>query len=186
MGIDTQSNKKLIRKEAKALLNQGKSRQETYEHLIEKFKHRKIVADVLKNLPSKSAKEKYRIWNFILLGLLLITAVIFFLATPTLAIVLWYGLLIYAVARMLTKYYVWVTALASFGLIAGIVVILMGEASSTIWSDILILLVFNLPIIILPIWLTQKLTPSPIERKEKYQAKDGSQKLRLTYEFPEK
>ena len=180
-----QPDKKIIRVEAKELLKQGMSRQETYEQLTEKFKYRKTVADVLKNLPSKKAKDKYKKWNFTLLGLLVVTTVIYFLATPTIVIILWYGLLIYAVARMLTKYYIWVTALTAFGLIAGTVVIFMSDSSSTNWTNVLILLVLNLPILILPIWLTNKLTPNPIEKMEKYQGKDGRQRIRVHYEFPE-
>lgn len=181
-----QPSKKSIREEAKELLKQGKSRQEIYEQLTEKFKYRKIVADVLKNLPSKKAKDKYQKWNFILLGLLILTAVIYFLATPTIGIVLWYGLMIYAVARMLTRYYLWVTILTALGLIGGAVAIFAGDSHSINWINIVVLLVLNIPLIVLPIWLTNKLTPNPVEKKERYQGKDGRQKMRLTYEFPEK
>ena len=181
-----QPSKKLIRQEAKELLKQGNSRQETYEQLAEKFRYRKTVADVLKNLPSKKAKDKYRKWNFLLLGLLILTAVFYFLATPTIGVVLWYGLTIYAVARMLTKYYMWVTILTALGLVGGAIAIFVGNHQSVDWVNIIVLLVLNIPLLMLPIWLTKKLTPNPVEKKERYQGKDGTQKMRLTYEFPNK
>jgi cytochrome c-type biogenesis protein CcmH/NrfF len=186
MNNPIQPNKKKIRQKAKELLGQGHSKQEVFEYLTEEFKYKKTIADVLEYLPSKKAKEKYRSWNFLLLALLIFTTAIFLWAAPGQVVIFWYGFLIYTVARMQVRFYSWVTALTAFGLIAGIVILLMNDALSTNWAYLSLLLVINIPILILSIWLTQRLTPNPVERKEKYRGEDGRQRLRVIYEFPEK
>lgn len=178
-------NKKEIRDEARQLLKQGTSKQDTFEILREKYKYAKDVADILKNLPSQQAIEKYRKWNYVLLGLLVLSTAIFFWAKPTLGITLWYGLLIYAVARILVKYYIWVTLLSAIVIISSIAVFLTYQRAVTNWTDIIIMLSLIIPTFILPIWLEKKLCPKPTERKEQYTNEQGQQRLKIVYEFAE-
>jgi hypothetical protein len=182
---DEKLNTKEIRNEARQLLKQGTSKQETFEILKEKYKYSKDVADILKNLPSQQTIEKYGKWNYVLLGLLVLTALIFFWATPTIGIVLWYGLLIYAVAKMLVKYYIWVTAFSAFAIIGFIAIIFTSDGATTNWSNVIIMISLVIPTLILPMWLEKKLCPKPTERKEEYTNSQGQQRLKIVYEFPD-
>ncbi|PCH99343.1 MAG: hypothetical protein COB85_00125 [Bacteroidetes bacterium] len=176
-------DKKVIRTEARKLLKEGISRQTAYENLKTKYKNGKIVADLIKNLPSLEAIKLYGKWNYMLLSLLILTAGLYMYASPSIGIVLWYGILIYGVARMLLKYYMWVAAMAAFGLIVSIVGIIFSGTDSLNWAAAVLVVCLNIPSLILPIWLEKRLCPKPSERKEKYTNKQGQQRMKVIYEF---
>lgn len=180
---DEKLNKKQVRNEARQLLKQGASKQDAFDILLEKYKYAKEVADILKNLPSKQAIDKYGKWNYVLLGLLALTTVILFLATPTLGILLWYGLLIYAVARMLVKYYVWVAVFSALAIISFVAVIFTSDSAATNWGNLIIMAILVIPTLILSIWLERRLCPKPIESKEEYANSQGQKRLKIVYEF---
>jgi hypothetical protein len=62
----SQIDEKSIRRKTKELLNQGISKQQTYELLIEEFDNRKITAEIPQKIPSSKAWKKYGIWNHVL------------------------------------------------------------------------------------------------------------------------
>jgi len=165
------------------MLKHGKSRQDTYLELKAKYGSGKVVVDVIENLPSLEAKKKYGIWNYFLLALLLLITALFMRAAPSIGIVIWYGLLIYAVARVLTKYYIWVTIMTAIAIAGGLAAVVTNDLESVNWSNAVIFLILNVPALILPIWLERKLCPAPTERREKYTNKEGKQKIRVVYEF---
>lgn len=185
MSNQKKASKKLIRTEAKALLRTGISRQEAYQQLTEKFKFRKLIADVLEDLPSKKAKDKYGVWNYVLLALLLVVSVISFLETQSFGSLIWCGVLIYVVARMLTQYYLWITVISALFLISSVVLFFLEENMVINWLSILLTLTLTIVFIILPIWLANKLTPTPVKKKDMYQAASGKQNFMINYEFPE-
>ncbi|MFM2207423.1 MAG: hypothetical protein RL213_1398, partial [Bacteroidota bacterium] len=58
--ITRDKHKKEIRKDARQLFRQGgRTKQEVYELLVEKYKYAKDVADELKYIPSTNAIAKY-------------------------------------------------------------------------------------------------------------------------------
>ena len=70
------------------------------------------------------------------------------LVSPSLGIVIWYGFTIYVVARMLVKYYVWVTVLGACGLlgIIAVVIIQLHNVNGHInWIIMILLLLFIYP-----------------------------------------
>ena len=178
-------NKKDVIIEAQQLLKQGISKQETFEILKEKYKFTKDVSDMLKNLPSQQAIQKYGKWNYVLLILLISTAILFLLESLSILILLWYGLQIYAVTKMLIKYYSWVSVFSSITLISFIGLIFTNEIPNPNWRNTILLMTLSIPTLIIPLWLENKLCPKPTERMEKYTNSEGQQRLRIVYEFNE-
>lgn len=176
-------NKKEIKKEAHQLLKEGTPKQETFEILKEKYKYTKIIADLLKTIPSKQAIDRYGKWNNTLLSLLILTVVLSLATAPSIGLI-WYGLLIYAVARKLVKYYVWISVLSAFGIIAFLVIAFTSNTAAVNWLNLIILIVLILPLLLLPIWLEKKLCPKPKESKVKYTNSKGQKRLKIVYEFP--
>jgi hypothetical protein len=180
---DKKLNKKEIRKEARQLLKQGTSKQETFELLVDKHKYTKEIADILKNIPSAIAIAKYGIWNHVLLAILILTTIIFFLVAPSIGTLLWYGLLIYGVATKRINYYMWVTVMSSFALVVFIVIILTSSSETFYWTRTIIMMILIIPSCILPIWLEKKLYPKPTEKKVQYTNTQGQQRMKIVYEF---
>jgi hypothetical protein len=181
--IDKKLNKTAIIKEAKQILKNGTSRQETFEMLNQKYKNAKTVSDIIKNLPSSLAIKKYGLWNYTLLGLLILTATSLMLANPSIGTLLWYGLLIYAVAKMLVQYYIWVTILATIGIIGIVGILIINNTEPIKWTNLIIAFILMLIYLVLPIWIKNKLCPKPNEVKEKYTNSQGQLRLRIIYGF---
>jgi len=172
-----------ILKEAGQLLKQGTSKQETFEILVGKYKSSKAVSDVLKNLPSLQAAKKYGFWNYTLFVLLLFSALFFAMHKPTFIIYVWYGLLMYVVARMAVKYYIYVALLSVITLITLAVLMITTDKFQINWVEIGIICIDAALTLFLSIWLERKLSPKPKEVKELYTDSQGEQKLRVKYEF---
>lgn len=176
-------NKKEIRKEAKQLLKQGTSKQETFELLVDKHKYTYEIADILESIPSAKAIAKYGIWNHVLLAIIILTTIVFFLTTYSIGTLLWYGLLIYGVATKRINYYMWVTIMSLFALVVFIVTFLTSSAETFYWTRTIILIILIIPSCILPIWLEKKLCPKPTEKKVLYTNSQGQQRMKIVYEF---
>ena len=180
--IHNKVDKKEVKKEAKQLLKQGSTKQETFNKLKEKYKYSKEIADIVKYIPSEKAKKKYSMWNYILLAILIITTTLYMITAPSIGIILWYGLLIYAVARMLIKYYMWVTVFSALGLI-GVIIGVATTGAIILWTNAIIFLILIIPSLIIPIWISKKFCPPPKEKKEMYIDIAGQKRLRIVYEF---
>lgn len=176
-------NKKEIKQEALKLLNQGISKQETFEILKEKYEYAIEIANVLKKKPSVKAIEKYRKWNNILLGLLILTSIFFILTTPMIQILIWYVFLIYTVARMLVKYYIWTSIFSGFAIITYISILILDVNATNNLTYILPILTLVISTFILPIWLEKKMCPKPVESKVEYTNSDGQKRLKIVYQF---
>jgi len=177
--------KKEIANDARQLLKQGTSKQQTFETLVDKYKYGKDVADVLKNIPSLIRIQKYGAWNFLLLFLLILIVLISLFLTGPSFIVLYYGLLIYAVAMKQVKFYMWISLLSTCALIGFVAIILTTENAKLNWPALIAILGLTIPTFILPLWLEKKLCPKPIERKEQYTNSNGEQRMRIVYYFNE-
>ena len=175
-------NKKEVIKEAKDLLKKGDSKQDAYLVLKEKYKSPKEIAELLKNIPSTLAIEKYIKWNYTLLALLIVTTAIVMSINPLIGFLIWYGFIIFIVARVLVKYYYWVSMMTGFGLFGGIILAITSNEEIN-WIGTSLILILIIPSFILSIWLPKKLCPPPVEKKVKYFDKTGLQRLKLVYEF---
>ena len=176
-------NKKEVRKEAKELLKQGIIKQQVFESLVEKHKYSIEIANILTNIPSLKAIKKYRIWNYILLGVIILNTLIFLISAPSISSTLWFSLLIYGVSTMKTNYYKWV-AILSFFIIAIFVVLVLNNSGENNYSFSLIsIIILSIISCILPIWLETKLCPKPKEEKVLYTNSKGQQKYKMTYQF---
>jgi hypothetical protein len=174
-----------IRKEAEVLIAGGTSKQETFRQLSCKYHNPKLVADAVKFVASPEAIQKYRKWNWIILAIIVITAGFALVKKPNIGVVLWLFALSYIVYKMFFEYYIWVTAMAAFGLIALLAIMANEESLATEWSQSIIILLLLIPIIILPIWLKNKMCPPPSEEKQSYTDSQGHQKFRVVYTFQE-
>jgi hypothetical protein len=172
-----------IAKEARQLIKKGISKQETFETLNAKYNSAKEVSDILKYIPSFKAVKKYGVWNYLLLCLLLLSALFFVSHKPSFGVFIWYGSLAYIVARMLVKYYVYVAFLSATTVISLIALILFFDSSKENWYEIGFILALAISTLILPFWLEKKLCPQPTETKELYINSEGQQRQRIVYGF---
>jgi hypothetical protein len=176
-------SKSEIKKEAKEFLKQGKSRQETFELLIEKHKYITDVADVLKQLPSAKAIEKYGKWNNVLLGIMLATALFYLILIGVGAWLIWYGVLIYVVVKRRFENYFWVSILAFIIFVAVLIIWIRNFNESLDYLAIALILGLHMPMIYLPFWLEKKLCPKPKQHRELYTNPEGRDKIKIMYEF---
>ncbi len=174
-------NKNEISKAAKQLIKQGASRQRAFDILVEKYKYTRDVSEVIKHLPSSEAIKKYGLWNYVLLGILILITGLFMLAYFSPGYLLWNGLLMYVVARMLVKYYILVSVLSGIGILGSIAGLATND--NITWSNMLIFFLLIIPACILPIWLKKKLCPPPSEKKVKYTNSEGQLRVKIVYEF---
>jgi hypothetical protein len=178
-------DQKQLKIKANELLNQGVTKQETYEQLVLQFGHPTATADVLKRIPSKQAWSKYGIWNHLLSGLMILLFLLVFLPDPAIATFIWYGLPTVAILGKKTRYYFWVAIVAFIGTIGGSAVsISSSDHIPTV--GIVILLAILLPAGFLAIWLPKKLTPEPEEETEFYENENGQQRSRTVFKFVER
>jgi hypothetical protein len=175
-------DKAAVKKEARKMLNEGKSRQETFELLVNEHKVARDIAEIIKQLPSLKAVKKFALWNNILLGLLLVKAVMFVWEDMSFAIlILWLGFLGYVVYNRLIHLYIVVTASSTIGLLAGVGFYIFSEYEIEI--PMLLFFVVFASTLIISFWLEKKLCPPPSERKELYTTEDGQQRMKIVYEF---
>ena len=172
-----------VLKESKQLLDQGKSRQETFHTLLEKYNNAKIVADVVKDLPSAIALKKFGFLNIILLALLIVPTILLLLSRPNLWTIVWAGFLIYTVANKNFANYVWVSIVATCGLIGLVALITIYDTNPINWTNIIIAALIAILYITLPVWIKNKLCPNPNETKERYLNAEGHERIRIRYEF---
>jgi hypothetical protein len=174
-----------IRREAEVLIAGGTSKQETFRILSCKYHNPKLVADSVKFVASPEAIRKYRKWNWVILAIIVITAGAALVMKPNIGVVLWLFALTYIVYKKFFEYYIWVTAMAAFGLIALLAIMANEESLATEWTQGIIILLPLIPLIILPIWLKNKMCPPPKEKKESITDSHGHQKYRVVYTFQE-
>ncbi len=180
-----------LQKQAKALLKQGKSRQETFELLREEHKLAKDVADSLNYLPNHKIAQKYRLYGILQAVLLALLGLLIFLkshseglihAIPTLIVIAYFGFLIQASARMQIIFYPWVTFLMIIAIISGAVVMII-DIMNVVTYEAIIFFALSSVILAMSIWLDNKVCPKPKEIKETYTDASGRQRIRLRYKF---
>ena len=176
-------DRKKVRKQAKTLINQGKSKQEVYDELVTEYKYRNEIAEIVRYTPTTEKLRKYSIWNTLyLIFISLITLLL--LLQPTLGII-WFILLIVIVASKKFKYYYWNSILGLVMIISVVALSLYegtNDGSETILATI-ITLTTAIITILAGIILPRKITPKYIEKKEKYLDKNGKEKLRIIHIF---
>lgn len=177
-------DKKKISKEAKDLIKQGKSKQEVYDELVDKYKYRNAIADIVRFTPSLERLKKYSAWNtaFLIIVSLLTLLSIF---NITLGII-WFVFIIIIVAMKKYKYYYWITILGAITIMVSFALYFLsgenGESDvdlATLIGSLIIAIIFILAGTILP----KKITPPYTERKEKFIDKNGKQKLMVVHVF---
>jgi amino acid transporter len=174
-----------IRKEAEVFIAGGTSKQETFRRLAEKYHNPKLVADAVKFIPTPEAIRMYRKWNWVILAIIVIAAGAALVAKPNVGVALWLVALAYIVYKMLIEYYIWVTALAGFGLISILAIMANEESLASQWTEVIFILLPLIPLIIMPLWLKNKMCPPPNEQKEACTDSHGHRKYRIVYTFPE-
>jgi hypothetical protein len=183
--ITRDKHKKEIRKDARQLFRQGgRTKQEVYELLVEKYKYAKDVADELKYIPSTNAIAKYGKWNSILLLLVILSTIVSYYIKPSIQVLIWMAPLIYIVATFRIKYYDIIIAFCSFVLITVIPATLMNFNSLRYPRSLMLTaLVLNISVCYLLVRLRKVICPKPVERKEEHTNAEGEKRIRLSCEF---
>ena len=176
-------NKKEILKEAIRLLKEGSSKQEVFDALSIKYSNTKVVADIITYIPSQAAIKKYGIWNYVLLGVLIIIPVIILIGAPPNAALLYFILLIYIVVKRFVRYYSWIAVIAAVFLLSMIGYIFVGNTRNVNWIQFGVLAGGSVILLILSLWIQSKLCPPPIESREENVNKNGERKLKIRFQF---
>jgi hypothetical protein len=179
-------SKTSIRKEALKLLNEGQSKQETYQLLSSKFGLDMEVAEVLKGIPSKRTFAKFAFGNYLLLCMLL-GLLVFFFSLKDISTYAWHIFLLttfsYFVFTKRVTYYPWISGMTIIALIIYLVLSFTEDSNFTSTAPFYFILAAFIPYLILPIWLSKKLCPEPLEIKTTYHNESGQLKGKITYTF---
>ncbi len=189
MTLSSKIRKEVYRK-AKALLNRNYSRQDANAELCNEYHDNRLVAGVLKYMPTRAAKKKYGFYNYLLIAILLLFAVLISYYQPMRSSMIWLTYIylavpVYVVFRYLTEYYTWLTFYGLVFLIVFVTLGLMHPDEPFSLSKLVVVFLFCAPVILLPMWLQGKLCPSPKMHLESYTDDKGVAVRRLVYEFPD-
>lgn len=176
-----------LKLEASKLIKEGKSKQETYESLLELTRNRKLIADIVRYTPTKEKLSKYGIWNTLFIVFISIVVVLFSLVQFSMHII-WPVLLLLVVAMKRFKLYY-------FNTIFGIVTML-GISGLVLYelvndglehSVFTTLCVLPIPVLFIlgGVLLPKKITPKYEEKKERYTDNNGRQRIRIVHYFEE-
>jgi hypothetical protein len=140
-------------------------------------------------MPTKAAKKRYGFYNYMLLAILLLGAVLISIYQPISVSITFLAYLylaaVYVVFRYLIEYYSWLTFYGIIFLMVSIAVAFMNPDESFSIAIMVIILLFCAPVIFLPWWLQKKLCPSPKMHLESYTDDEGVGRKKLIYEFPD-
>jgi len=179
--MEEKIDKKIVAKIAQKKLKSGKTKQEVYDELVDAFKYRNDVADVLAQIPTNARWKKYGFWNTLFLIFLCIITTIL-LIQPTIGLI-WMGWVIYVVAARKFKLYYWNILLGFMGVIA-----ILGVSfyqGSILWTDTIISVVLSLILILGGVYLPKLLTPAYKEVREPYLNAEGERRIVVKHDFPE-
>lgn len=174
-------NKRDIAKIAKSRIKEGMSKQAVYEQLVDEYRQRVIIADVLSGLPTPARLKKYGPLNLLFLTLLIFFTSLFVLY-PTIAII-WPLWLIYVVAFRKMRLYYFNTLLGAIVAICGIGICLyqrqlvMATLGFTALAGVLLMLG--------GIGLPRLLAPMYKEVKEEVTDADGGRRFVVRHYFPD-
>ena len=172
-----------IRKDARELLKMGTSRQDTYLQLKEKFNYPKQVADVMKTMPSQAALKKYGVYNHILLGIILLMPVLLIIRSGNHASYIAFLFYAYIVASRTLEFYIVLTTLSGFALIATIGIMILQPLAPGEWIDAILILILLIPMAIMPIWIKKRFCPPPEIKYEEYTYANGISRRKPIYTF---
>lgn len=188
-------NKNEVRIKARKLIRKGMTKQDCFNTLMKEYNNAKVLADIIKYIPSNTAKFKYGLWNFLLLALLASCTFIWiyeyyinFFRLPIFAI-LSFILAIFIVAVQKYKYYIYISIISVKWIIIFIVlgIIEKYNIKDIIENELFLILymVLLVPIVILSIVLPKKLSPNPKKTRILKKNKKGKEVLVTEYVFQE-
>ncbi len=174
--------KNLVAKFAEEKLRSGKSKQEVYDELVEQYKYRNEVADVVVNIPTESRWKKYKVWNHLFLAFLILIAVFLLLKHPNFGLI-WLSWLIYVVATRKFKFYYWNTL---FGVISMLSVIAISIYDGHFNLPVVLSgILFSFTCIFAGIYLPRMMTPPFEEVRKPYTNTDGENRIMVKHIFRE-
>jgi hypothetical protein len=184
--INSIKSKKDIRNEAIKMLEEGHSKQKTYNLLQEKLGLNHEIVAVLKGIPSKKTFAKFAFWNYSLL-LILLTLLVILLAQNNLTNSSWSIFIVSAFSFIVftkrVSSYVYISGMAIIGLLIFLTVYFTDDSIYKNHTNYMYVSLAFIPYIILPLWLEKKLCPSPKETKITYQNNNGQLVNQIQYEF---
>ncbi len=182
MLIRNKHNAEIAAEARKLILQEGKTRQEAFELLADKYKYTGDVAEEIKYIPSAPALAKYGKWNTLLLLLLIGSAAYYLILAPSAAI-LWSVVLIIGVASKNIRYYFWISIMSVLSLLAILIMIATEVVKVQADAATITMIVLLIPCCIIPAWLENKLCPKPTVHKEYYTNSEGEQRMKVVYAF---
>ena len=178
----TLPKKSEIRKEAKRLLYiEGKSKQEAFTLLNQKYHNTERVTDVLQYLPSQTLRNKYKSHEFWLIGFIIAVISSFLWDSASYSGIINLLALLYIVVMKRIEYYIYLTVLMSIMVLALIISPMI--SGSFDWIVIFKYIIPCAGIVFLSYWLEKKLCPIPLVIKEKYLDQDGHEQFRIKVQF---
>jgi hypothetical protein len=179
----TRSIRKEIRGKSRALLAFGKTKQETYDELVEEYKYSNEVAEVVRYTPTPEKWKKYRGWNTAYM-IFLIVLFLFSMLSPSFGLVLLGVVLGVVIDKNFRLYY-----LSSFagglGILASTGLALYEIGTNT--TNAILTIVITVPIgaimIIAGVYLPRVITPKYKEKREKFLDARGRERIKVVHVF---
>lgn len=172
--------KRAIQREVEQVLAESGDKQKAYEALVQNFKDRRLVAQSLQALISPARWRRYRVWNFLLLLLLIALAIPLLLELNWAVLPVLYGL--YVVSFRKLRAYAWVALLGAVLVLSTGALFLVDTETNLGVS--LAMLGIGLLLLAGGLGLPPLLSPRYQEYREPYRDAAGQTKQRLQYRFP--
>ncbi len=164
------------------LIKQGKSKQEVYEILRNESTDRKGLSSIVRYIPSVPAKRKYLIWNYFLILTLFSLLVFYAITSINLMFILIYVLQIIIAINLLLKYYIYI---AGMSVLIVFLIIIITFQEEVIINHVIFQVSFQIPTVLIPLFLVKRMSPLPKIIKEDYYNKEGFKVSTSKYEFSE-
>jgi hypothetical protein len=184
MAIDEKQIKKLAQEKIKL----GLSKQVIYQELNLEFNGGQKIANIIQSLPSAQALKRYKFLHILFLVLLCVLVALMLLSFSFPGI-LWTVPMIVFAAQHKARLYGWACVPGIYGLVP-VIMLIMQIPNSRHTLTVILLVILSISIflvsalvIYLGFFLRSKLTPSYIEKKERYENSEGNARLRLVFEF---
>lgn len=169
---------------AKQKLSEGIPKQQVFDELLSTYPQSKEVARIVENIPSKRARKKYAGWNILLLILFIIIGGADLINMNVVGLII-DVLFIVAIVGYKVKYYQWISIRAVMTIIVLAASVSTNELSMIVIVPYLFDLAIAITLLVLGLWLSAKLCPSPLIKKEIYTNKAGQRRMRYLYNFQE-
>jgi len=179
-------DQKKVKAEALKLINSGQTKQTVYDELVEKYKSRFEIAQIVRYTASPDKLKQYGIWNTLFLGLIFLVTIYSIFEAPFVSIML--AFLLYIVAQKQFKYYYFNNLFGSTALASSFTILVHQDFQNGFGLSnyaLLLIIPIALAFVLAGIYLPYYITPKYREQKLHYRDPEGNEKIKVVHIFEE-